>query len=140
MTYAITRRVVNRFYRVLTVLIKTAFWVLQISVSKLFEHLKTQIGKAFNSLKQLMERAFQLTKTTFSILFICAYVALKFIATSFISLIMANIRTAFIKAPRDLARLIRKYFNLGKKVLIIKFINFYYSTLLGSFLKGLKMF
>ena len=140
MTYAITRRVVNGLYRVLTASIKTAFWVIKTSVDQLFEHLKTQTVKAFNSLKLLMETAFQLTKATLSILFNCAYVALKFIATSFISLIRANIRTAFIKAPRDLARLIRNYFNIGKKVLIIKFINFNYSTLFYSFLKGLKMF
>jgi len=115
MTYAIARRVVNGLYGGLTALIKTAFWVIKFAIYKLFEDIKTQIDKVFNSLKQLMETAFQLKKTTFSILFNCAYVALKFIATSFISLINANIRTAFLKALGDLTRLIREYFNFGKK-------------------------
>ena len=118
MTCEIARRIATSLYQGLATSMVIAKKVIKVAFSKMFELIISQMNKAFNSLKQLMETAFHLTKVIVTKVFGYAFLALKLIAVSFISLIMANIRTAFVKAPRDLMAILRKYFNFGKKVQI----------------------
>ena len=119
MTYEIARRIGTSLYQGLAILMNTAKKVIKVAFSKMFELIISQLNKASNSLKQIIETAFHLTKVIVTKVFGYAFLALKLIAVSFFSLIMANIRTAFVKAPRDLMAILRKYFNFGKKVYII---------------------
>ena len=116
LTCEIARRIAYKLYQGLATSMSTAKKFIKVAFNKLFELISSQMNKAFNSLKQLIETIFQLIKVVVSKIFNCAFIALKFIAISFTSLIMANFRTAFVKAPRHLMAIMRKYFNFNKKV------------------------
>ena len=116
LTCEIARRIAYKLYQGSATLMSTAKNVIKIAFNKLFELISSLINKASNSLKQLMETIFQLTIVIVSKFFNFVFIALKFIAISFTSLIIANFRTAFVKAPRHLMAIMRKYFNFGKKV------------------------